>query len=97
MALNPILKLFKDFRNHFILTFERDFFASQQELFHFVNLLDFVDEHVLGDLGQLSHVLPLRNQVVGFFVDKEASTVEIFCGDLHQSLLKIELLFEIGF
>ena len=51
LSLDPLFELLKHDWNEFILTLQGYFFADEQEFLHFVNLLDLVDQHVLGNLG----------------------------------------------
>lgn len=49
---------------------------------------------MLSNLGKLCHVLPLANQVVGFFIYEKSSTVEIWFCNEKQSLFEVKSLIE---
>ena len=45
---------------------------------------------MLGNLRELCHVLPLVNQVVGFFVNEKSSSVEVRLCYEEQSLFEVK-------
>jgi len=84
------MNLFVDYRQHFILAFDRQEFCHLEEFFHLVYLLYFLDQNMLGNLRELCHVLPLVNQVIGFFVNKKSSSVEVRLCYEEQGLFEVK-------